>query len=192
MTDLNVVPINAHAFQRERHEWYVEPHWCSERLFEVEQFKDSIWDPACGGGRIPEAASRAGLIGLGTDVVNRGWHGQKTSIDFMKTSAPLSENIVSNPPFNIAGAFIRHAVDMEGVQKVAMVFPTARLNAAHWLRQTPLARIWLMTPRPSMPPGHMIAAGEKPTGGKVDFCWLVFTRGRIGPADLRWLKRDAG
>jgi hypothetical protein len=183
--------VDAHAFPREQHEHYVEPHWCSERLFQEEQFETSIWDPCCGFGRIPEAANRAGLIGLGTDIVHRGWHGQKTTHDFIKLPAPLSENIVCNPPFNIAGRFARHAIDLPGVVKVAMIFPTARLNAAHWLHGTPLARVWLMTPRPSMPPGNVIAAGEKPRGGKVDFCWLVWTKGRIGPADLRWLKRDA-
>jgi hypothetical protein len=57
---------------------------------------------------------RARLIGLGTDVVNRGWHGQKTTLDFLQTKAPLSENIVCNPPFNIAGRFIRHAIDLPG------------------------------------------------------------------------------
>lgn len=183
-------PVNAHSWQREKHEHYVEPHWCSERLFQEEQFKDSVWDPCCGFGRIPDAADRAGLIAIGTDIVNRGWRGQKTMIDFLQARAPLSENIVGNPPFNIAGKFIRHAVEMPGVEKVAMVFPTARLNAAHWIKGMPLARVWLMTPRPSMPPGHSIASGEKASGGKVDFCWLVFTKGRIGPADLRWLRRD--
>jgi len=183
-------PIAAHSWERDKAEHYVEPHWCSERLFQVEQFKDSIWDPCCGFGRIPEAATRAGLIGLGSDIVNRGWHGQKTELDFLQTAAPWSENIVSNPPFNIAGRFIRHAIDLPYVVKVAMIFPTARLNAAHWIKDMPLARVWLMTPRPSMPPGHVIAAGKKPQGGKMDFCWLVFTKGRIGPADLRWLRRD--
>lgn len=190
MTLATVTPINAHAFQRDRHEHYVEPHWCDDRLFAIETFETSVWDPACGFGRIPEAANRAGLIGLGTDVVNRGWHGQRTQFDFLQSVAPLSENIVCNPPFNIAGAFIRHAVEMEGVKKVAMIFPTARLNAAKWIEELPLARVWLMTPRPSMPPGHMIAGGEKPSGGKVDFCWIIFTKGRVGPADIRWLRRD--
>ena len=74
--------------------------------------------------------------------------------------------------------------------KVAMVFPTARLNAAHWLRGTPLVRILLMTPRPSMPPGHTIAAGEKPGGGKMDFCWLVWSVGFSGDASVKWLRRD--
>lgn len=183
-------PINAHAWEREKQEHYVEPHWCSERLFEVERFKDSIWDPCCGFGRIPDAADRAGLIGLGTDIVHRGWRGQKTTIDFLKAEAPLSENIVCNPPFNIAGKFARHAVSMSHVEKVAMVFPTARLNAARWLRETPLARVWLMTPRPSMPPGHTIAAGERPQGGKMDYCWLVWERGHVGAPAIHWLERD--
>lgn len=191
MTVVEFSPVNAHKFQREKHEHYVEPFWCSERLFEAETFKDSVWDPCCGFGRIPEAANRAGLIGLGTDVVNRGWIGQKTTLDFFKVAAPLSENIVGNPPFNVAGAFMRHAIDLPGVEKVAMIFPTARLNAAHWIAGTPLARVWLMTPRPSMPPGHTIAAGEKPQGGKMDFAWLVFTKGHIGQPSLRWLRREA-
>jgi hypothetical protein len=57
-----------------------------------------------------------------------------------------------------------------------------------------------MTPRPSMPPGHTIAAGEKPGGGKMDFCWLVWSIGSFsGEADglsrTPWLRgrtrRDA-
>lgn len=50
---------------------------------------------------------------------------------------------------------------------------------------------WLMTPRPSMPPGHVIARGEKPGGGKMDFCWLVWDRSyHQGAPELRWLRRD--
>jgi hypothetical protein len=183
-------PVSAHSWEREKDDHYVEPFWCSERLFEEERFEQSIWDPCCGFGRIPESAEQAGMIGMGTDIVHRGWRGQKATLDFLRSETTLSENIVCNPPFNVAGLFARHAIDLPGVDKVAMVFPTARLNAAHWLKGTPLARIWLMTPRPSMPPGHTIAAGENPQGGKMDFCWLVWTRGRIGPAEIRWLYRD--
>jgi hypothetical protein len=75
-------------------------------------------------------------------------------------------------------------------RKVAIVFPVARLNAAHWIKGTPLRRVWLMTPRPSMPPGHVIAAGHKPGGGKVDFCWLVWEHGCTGAPELHWLRRD--
>jgi hypothetical protein len=70
------------------------------------------------------------------------------------------------------------------------IWLTRRLNAARWLSHTPLARIYLLTPRPSMPPGHVILAGEKPGGGSQDFCWLVWSRHHIGPPKLHWLHRD--
>jgi hypothetical protein len=183
-------PIKAHKFVRESNEHYVEPFWCSERLFEEEKFEVGIWDPCCGFGRIPDSAVKAGLIGIGTDIVDRGYRGLSGLYSFMNSDVALAPNIVGNPPFNIAGQFIRHAIGMPGIHKVAMIFPTARLNAAHWLRYTPLARVWLMTPRPSMPPGYTITAGQKPGSGKTDFCWLVFTKGRIGPASVMWLHRD--
>ena len=192
MSDIAATPINAHAWQREQHEHYVEPHWCSERLFAEENFSPGIWDPCCGFGRIPDSAMRAGLYGIGTDIVNRGWSEFAAKQDFFSGAFGFrSPNIVCNPPFNIVSQFALHALAHEGTQKVAMIFPTARLNAAHWLRETPLARVWLMTPRPSMPPGHTIARGEKPGGGKMDFCWLVWDKQHQGSAELRWLRRYA-
>lgn len=191
MTIVEATPVAAHSWEREKHEHYVEPFWCSERLFDVETFDGRIWDPCCGFGRIPESAMRAGHTALATDIVDRGYRFFSGKRDFLGSdNFDNSPNIVCNPPFNIAGRFAKRAVTMEGVQKVAMIFPTARLNAARWLQETPLARIWLMTPRPSMPPGHTITAGEKPQGGKMDFCWLVWTAGRIGPPVVQWLHRD--
>jgi hypothetical protein len=192
MTDLTTAqPIAAHKFEREANEHYVEPHWCSERLFAEEKFEGSIWDPCCGFGRIPEAAKAAGHAIVATDISDRGYKGFDGPLNFLHADDCVAHNIVCNPPFNIAQHFAQHALSLSNWQKIAMVFPTARLNAARWLEETPLARVWLMTPRPSMPPGYTIARGEKPQGGKMDFCWLVWSRGRIGPADVRWLRRDA-
>jgi hypothetical protein len=189
MSELALKKIDAHAWEREKNEHYVEPHWCSERLFEVEDFKPGVWDPCCGFGRIPESARRCGLLAIGTDIVDRGWVDFAGAGDFLTREVKLTNNIVCNPPFNIAGRFATKALDL-GAEKIAMIFPTARLNAAHWLHGTPLARVWLMTPRPSMPPGHVIAAGEKPQGGKMDFCWLVWERGHTGSAEIKWLRRS--
>jgi hypothetical protein len=76
------------------------------------------------------------------------------------------------------------------------VFPTARLNAGRWLTDTPLRRIWLLTPRPSMPPGETILRGGRAAGGKTDFCWLLFDQGfkfeqcTKGEPTIGWLHRD--
>lgn len=55
-------PINAHVFEREVNEHYVEPAWCSARLFEEEQFRGKIWDPCCGFGTIVKEALKAGHV----------------------------------------------------------------------------------------------------------------------------------
>lgn len=45
---------------------------------------------------------------------------------------------------------------------VAAIVPVRRLPAiGKWLGTTPLYRLWMLTPRPSMPPGSYLAAGNK-------------------------------
>lgn len=178
--------LDAHIWEREVSEHYVEPEWCSRRLFQEEEFIGTIHDPCCGFGTIPKAAMLAGLRASGNDLHDRGYGA--APFNFFEDEKPR-DNIVCNPPFNIASKFAAHALVMTH-RKVAMIFPTARLNAAHWVQKTWLKTVWLLTPRPSMPPGHVIAAGEKPGGGKMDFCWLVWERNYSGNPELKWLRRD--
>jgi len=180
--------LDAHQWQRDQHEHYVEPEWVARRLFEVEPFIVNIWDPACGFGRIPDAARAAHHVCIATDIVDRGYahfHGVE---DFLKSDRHVG-NVVSNPPFDQFEPFARHALKL-AYNKVALICLVRRLNAARWLKQTPLAQIWLLTPRPSMPPGHVIARGEKPGGGTQEFSWLVWDRAHTGPPLLGWLHRD--
>lgn len=185
--------LNAHIWERELNEHYVEPEWVSKRLFQEEEFWGQIWDPCCGFGRIPEAATALGHQHVySSDIVERKGGICDDVVDFLTCNDQCAApNIVCNPPFNIADKFALHALSLAGTEKLAIIFPTARLNAAHWIKGTPLRRVWLLTPRPSMPPGHVIARGEKPGGGKVDFCWLVWEQKYVGPPELRWLRRDA-
>ena len=168
-------------------EHYVEPFWVSERLFQEEQFiGGGVYDPACGFGRIVESAWRAGLAAYGSDIADRGWSDQPR--DFFKHTDKHA-NIVSNPPFDVFEKFTKHAL-ARARRKVALIMPTARLNAARWLYDTPLQSVWLLTPRPSMPPGHVIRANGKVGGGKSDYCWLVFEHGYSSHPELKWLHRD--
>lgn len=183
--------IDAHVWEREANEHYCEPAWTSMRLFDEERF-GAVHDPCCGFGTIVQSAWAHGLSATGADLVDRGFVPPKFNQggvqDFFQCDQVL-DAIVCNPPFNIAPQFAQHALKL-ALRKVAMIFPTARLNAAHWIKGTPLRRAWLLSPRPSMPPGHVIAAGGKPGGGKMDFCWLIWERGYAGSAELRWLHRD--
>jgi len=180
--------VSAHWWKRADGDHYVEPSWCSARLFDEEEFIGTIQDPACGFGTIVKSAVAAGHAAFGTDIADRGFAGQRRTGDFLEQRSRVA-NVVTNAPFNVARQFALHALEL-ATGKVAMIFPTARLNAAHWIAGTPLRRIWLLSPRPSMPPGHVIASGGKVGGGKMDFCWLVWERGYRGLPDLAWLYRD--
>jgi len=185
-------PLAAHRWEKALYGWYVDEQWCSVRLFDVEKFEGDIHDPCCGMGRIPDAARRAGYSTCATDIVDRGYWDFKGCADFLKCDRALARNVVCNPPFDCCDAFVMHALDLTApAGKVAMIWLTRRLNAARWLAETPLARIHLLTPRPSMPPGQFILAGEKPQGGTQDFAWLVFDHKHEGPPALCWLHRDA-
>lgn len=182
-------PRDSHIFARQQHDHYVEPEWCSERLFDVEAFKGKIWDPCCGWGRIVDAAEAHGHQAEGSDIVDRARNRFLTS-DFLKTDLGTEWDIVCNPPFDLSKKFALHAI--KGTKgKVAMIWLWRRLPAARWLADTPLARVWLLTPRPSMPSGEFIAKGGKVGGGTQDFCWLVWDHSHKGPPSINWLHRDS-
>jgi hypothetical protein len=181
---------DTHIFTKEKHGWYVEPFWVSERLFQQESFPGPIFDPACGFGTIVHAARAAGHKALGADIVDR-----RTSRfvflrrDFLKTAKPIQGSVVTNPPFDLVREFAEHTLRL-GAKKVALIFLVRRLNAAHWLQALPLQTVYLLTPRPSMPPGTHLQRGGKASGGTQDFCWLILTPGHRGPPQLKWLRRD--
>jgi hypothetical protein len=197
-------PERSHIFTKAEGGWYQEPAWVSRRLFEVESFdrdRDffncNIYDPACGVGTILREAQLSGYNAFGSDIVKR-FRGKPTfefhKCNFLDSQVrpPVGDvAIVCNPPFDHVEAFCRKAVDLEAA-KVAMICLVRRLPAAHWLRELPLIRIWLLTPRPSMPPGEWIKNGGHIGGGKQDFCWLVFERGYQGAPTIGWLHRDQG
>lgn len=184
---------NAHIWEREKDEHYVEPLWTSRRLFEVERFDGPVYDPCCGLGNILTSALAAGLAVDGRDVVDRGCEHMSGIQDFLTAVRPVA-NIATNPPFDLIEEFALHALSL-AERKVAMVCPTRRLNAAgRWLSRTPLYRVWMLTPRPSMPPGpeylRLKALGKEPSGGTMDFAWLVWLRGYEGAPSINWLHRD--
>jgi hypothetical protein len=183
--------LNAHLWARHPDDWYVEPEWCSERLFEVEKFEDFILDPACGLGRIVASATAAGYGAFGHDKVDRSGFCLGV-LDFLDWQPDrYISTIVSNPPFGISREFAGKALEVT-TSKVALLLPTLWLHGderSRWLATTPLAKVLILTPRPSMPPGPVIEAGIAPGGGKADFAWFIWEHGFTGSPTVDWLRK---
>jgi hypothetical protein len=193
----------AQVWAREEHDHYVEPHWCSERLFEVEKFEGCIVDPACGFGRIVKAARQAGYYAWGADIVRRA--PGVIQHDFLDAAWPgfprIVDNVVSNAPFGLCDekktgtetpAFVEKALEVAR-NKVAILLPAGWDQGdkrSRWIETTPLRRKLIITPRPSMPPGYVVARGEKPASGTTDYAWFIWLRGYDGKPELGWLRRN--
>lgn len=186
--------LAAHLWARHPEDWYVEEQWVDHRLFERERFDGSICDPACGLGRIVEAAQSAGFRDAwGQDIVERSRHCRRVS-DFLADdfSGRPPDNIISNPPFKLAQEFTARALDI-ALRKVAMLLPLRWIagdERSRWLEDSRPARVLILAPRPSMPPGPVILAGLRPSGGKTDFAWFVWEKGHNSAPQISWLRRD--
>ena len=188
--------LKAKIWDRDEFDWYVEPEKASAALFKVERFVGDIWDPCCGGGNIVRSARAAGHVSRGTDVVNRDPTTCSAIMDFLAIHAS-ADNIVMNPPFfHAKGAedFIRKAVRITRGKVAAFVdvrFIAGAKRAQGLFKDHAPARIWIVTPRVSCPPGSYLAAGNKAGNGSSDWCWLVWTIGEPArPTELRWLNVD--
>jgi hypothetical protein len=191
----------AHIWDRSDKEWYVEEQRCTTQLLAVEAFDRPIWDPACGGGNILAAARDTGRTAWGTDVVMRAGPGARWTIgivDFLKTEDGTTlpgSDIICNPPFArgvLTEAFIRHALKRPSLRKLAIFtdikfLASSRRANGLWAEHPP-SRVWVITPRPSCPPGAYIAAGNKPGGGTADFIWCVWDRRAHSGTEMGWIR----
>jgi hypothetical protein len=196
-------PRNDHLWARHPDDWYVEEPWVSRRLFEIMPLfgnsppgrKITVLDPACGFGRIVASANTAGYEAIGSDIVQRapGIPGFQVR-DFLDQQQPVEpvDWIASNPPFKHCRMrfkkdppppFVLRALEVarEGVALLLPLPWIAGDTRRKWLETAGLYRVLVVTPRPSMPPGPVIEAGEEPGGGEEDFAWFIFRKGHTGP-----------
>ena len=191
------------AFDREKmprdpHDWYVEPADCVQLLFDPYTFDGPIYDPCAGSGTIVKVARANGYAAIGTDLVDRGY-GETTvcTLDFLSPMGNsfmevTASSVVMNPPFgkgHMARAFVRKAL-ASPVGVVAALLPAPMMfGRKTWAMyvETNVTALHPLIPRPSMPPGTLLAAGlVEAKGGKEDFFWAVWDRRASRQADAAW------
>jgi hypothetical protein len=189
------------TWERDPNDCYIEEHWVNNAMFAAVRLVGGFVDPACGLGRIVEAGRAAGIYAIGSDLIARGWPGQTYSADFLANDwaeefalrHPMSgiANVVCNPPYKHAEAFMRIALAF-APRKVVMLLPAKWAQGdtrSRWLETTPLRKIWYLTPRPSMLPLAAVLADAKPRGGRVDYAWFEWDRAHVGAPTHGYLRR---
>lgn len=202
MPDDVKTPVAAHKWPRHPDEWYVEEAWCDRRLFDVEPIPSGmVYDPCCGRGNVLDAAAAAGHFTLGADIADRGAAHPVTIGDAFDIdhAGAAGAALVSNPPYKRAPEVVERFVGLlaDGhFEKVCLLLPATFFYAntrVEWNRAHPPARIWILCPRPSMPPGDYVEVGGKVGGGTKDFAWHVWTAENLLLGDkptFDWLQRE--
>lgn len=97
----------------------------------------NVWEPACGGGHMARVIAQHpnGYHVSSTDIRKTGYG--LPYVDFLAT-IPAPETpihaIITNPPFNLADEFIRHALETIKVPYLALLLKTTFFNSGRGKR----------------------------------------------------------
>lgn len=170
------------AENRHKDDFYKTDPRATQALCRVEQFEGIIHDPCCGDGAIAAELVDAGYEVTAHDLVDRGYGAPR--VDFLMERL-RHDNIVMNPPFKLAQAFIDHALGLADRKMVSLArlgFLEGRARKG-WFESTPLARVWVFSGRITMHRG----GHDTMRGSMIAFAWFVWDHGHEGPPQLGWV-----
>lgn len=141
-----------------------------------------LWECACGEGHISRVLEANGFLVASTDLRYTGYG--MAGVDFLKTLPDLStpiDGIVTNPPFSLAEAFIRHALDVLEVDYLALL-----LKANYFHTQGRVALKERYPPTGIHPVTWRIPFLKKERGNSplMDCTWYVWEKGKPVVHDL--------
>jgi hypothetical protein len=166
---------------------YETPACATLALCCCERLPHRIWEPAAGRGAIVDAGHEV----VATDLVDYGVDDQAINIDFLLEQwAPAGvEAVVTNPPYKLADAFLRHALDL-----VPQVYLLLRIQFLAAKRRHDIISHRLRTVHVF---GNRLPAMHRDgwTGPRVssasDHAWFCWDRDHKGPAivdQILWVR----
>lgn len=166
------------GYERMDGDKYYTPHWVTEALLSVEDFRGDIWDTCAGAGHILAVAKEHGHKTYGIDlepsnpdlVVGKG--------DGLMMSGSV-DNIIINPPYGTGGRlavkFIQHALDRTKARKgkvaalLRIDFDSAKTRAPIFGKHPAFAAKYALTTRIRWANLEQSASG--PTENHAWFVW---------------------
>ena len=165
-------------------DYFPTPRWATHALIGNETFDGDIWECACGDGAMAEVLATTGNKVVATDLHPRG-HGE-SGRDFLAASCRVP-NIVTNPPYNCAEAFVAQGLRL-AENKLALLLRLAFLEGANRastiFAKTPPTRVWVFSERITFYMRGAARAGS----GTTAYAWFVWDKSASAETQLRWLK----
>jgi hypothetical protein len=108
----------ASGYERQERDTYETPEWVTQILIPHIRWPFYVWEPAAGSGKMVRALVACGYIVEASDIAD--------GRDFLESPLLFPvDAIITNPPFELATAFIEHALElMRPSGAVAMLLRT--------------------------------------------------------------------
>ncbi len=165
-------------------DFFPTPAWATHALIDNERFDGDIWESACGNGAMSKVLETAARSVYSSDLYDRGYG--EAGVDFLKADW-CADNIVTNPPYNAAEAFVRSGVPLAR-RKFALLLRLAFLeggNRANTIfSETPPSRVWVFSERITFYPAGAVQAGS----GTTAYAWFVWDKDAPSGTELKWFK----
>lgn len=168
---------------RNKDDFYPTPRETIVALLEKQRFDGDIWECACGDGAISTVLEEYNYKVYSSDLVDRGY-GQ-SGIDFLLETQRV-DNIVTNPPFNLATEFTLHALTLARkkvvmLSKISFLEGIKRRDTLFSLNK--LEKVIILSRR--VPFKKKIT--DKKANGLMAFGWFVFDVNHNNPPIIDWI-----
>ena len=174
----------SHALAARGVDLYETPPCATEALLRVERLPHWVWEPAAGRGAIVDVLRAHGHAAIASDIVDYGFPLHFVGDFLAQAKVPVGvECILTNPPFQIIGEFVAHALDL-----CPRVIVLARLAFLEFERRTSiiekrgLARVHAFRNR--LPMMHRDGWVGPRASSAMAFAWFVWDRDHSGPTAI--------
>ena len=173
---------------REENDYYATDPKAIHYLLKYETFNKNIWECACGEGNLSKPLKEQGYNVFSTDLIDRGYQDQV--LDFLESNIFFDGDIITNPPFKHTTEFVTKALESIPMgNKVAMFLKINYLSGKKRYQEIyskfPPYRVYVFNGRIAC------SKGNKPEGFKgnaMDYVWMIWEKGKLGPTELKWIK----
>ena len=167
---------------REENDFYPTPVGATQSLLDRQKFEGNIWECACGNGAMSELLIQNGYNVYSSDLINRGYG--ETGIDFLQ-STRRADNIVTNPPFNLATEFTTHALTLAR-KKVVMLSKISYLEGlkrrTEIFNKKKLEKVLIFSRRVPFK-----KQGDEVARGLMAFGWFIYDVNYNGLPTIDWI-----
>ena len=171
--------------QRVASDFYPTPRETTLALLNREKFEGNVWECAVGDGSMAKVIVEFNRICYCSDIRNdEDIYGEK-GIDFLKSNKQF-DNIITNPPYNLAQKFIEHALKCAN-KKVAMLLKLVFLEGVtryDLFKSTPLKKVYVFCKRQNI----RAKSYKGDNSSMIAYAWFIWDKSFKGEPTIDWIK----